>query len=179
MESKEARHSIRVQAEQVKGYMPYNKVIKVGDNHVYVNDFADPSDLEQNIKAARILAQELEKDIYVRHHLDGGIVPDHKNPELAIGEKSSLGDLKTYEGKGSFDNFTKNALKKASKQGAHNAVLDISKGNSSNIGRLLYSSLKGQNRNIQRVYLIKGNKVADITRKQIEKLDFSALDSIK
>ncbi len=179
VESKETRLEIRKQAELAKEYLPYNRVIKAGDNKVYVNDFADLSDLEQNIEAASKLAKELAKDIYIRFHIEGGIVQGHKNPELSIGKTSTLGDLKTYDGQGNFVNFIKNRLKSANKQGAQYAVLDVSEQSDlSMLGRLLSGSLGKQNANIQRVVIIKGDKVAEITRKQIDKRDFSALEEV-
>lgn len=150
-------------------------MIKSGDNKVYVNDFADLSDLEQNIEAASKLA----KDIYIRFHIEGGIVQGHKNPELSIGKTSTLGDLKTYDGQGNFVNFIKNHLKSANKQGTQYAILDVSEQSDlSMLGRLLFGSLGKQNANIQRVVIIKGDKVAEITRKQIDKRDFSALEEV-
>ncbi|WP_165025614.1 DUF935 family protein [Dysgonomonas sp. ZJ279] len=180
VESKEVRLEIRKQAELTKAYLPYNKVMKSGDNNVYINDFADVSDLEQNIEAARKLAKEMGKDIFIRHHIEGGIVNGQKNPELAIGKSKMLGDLKTFDGESSFVNFIKNRLKSANKQGAHYAILDLSKQNDfSELKRLLAGSLGTQNTNIQRVVIINGDKVAEITRKQITSGDFSALEKIK
>jgi SPP1 gp7 family putative phage head morphogenesis protein len=180
VESKEDRANIRTQAELVKEFMPYNKVIKVGDNNVYVNDFADQSDLEQNIIAARKIARELEKDVYIRHHVDGGIVKDHKNPELAIGKRNYLGDLKSYDGEGNFTNFIKNAMKSVNKQGAEYAVFDISTHDDiSDVGRFIKGSLLNQNKGIKRIVLIKGDNVAEITRRQAENLDFAALERLK
>ncbi len=180
VESKDTRLEIRKQAELAKEYMPYNRTIKVGENKVYVNDFADVSDMEQNIEAAQKMAKELAKDIYIRHHVEGGIVQGHKNPELAIGKTSTLGDLKTYNGESNFVNFTKAAIKSANRQGAQYVVIDVSKRRDlSDIGRLLYSSLREHNKNIQRVILIDGNNVAEITRKQIDKLDFNILNTFK
>ncbi|MDU1892746.1 MAG: phage minor head protein [Dysgonomonas sp.] len=179
VENKEARLQVRRQAELAKEYLPYNRTINVGNNKVHINDFADLSDLEQNIEAARKLAEKLSKDIYIRHHIEGGIVSGHKNPELSIGKMSTLGDLKTYDGESNFINFIKNRLKSANKQGAQYAVLDVSKQSDiSMLNRLLSGSLGKQNTNIQRVIIIKGEKVSEITRKQIEKRDFSVLSDI-
>lgn len=174
------RLEVRKQAELTKQYLPYNKTIKVGDNTIYVNDFADANDLEQNIEAARKLAKELAKDIYIRYHVEGGIVHGHKNPELAIGKAATLGDLKTYQGNTKFENFIDNSLKGVNTQGGQVAVLDISKQDNFAIvlRRKLVGGLKSRNNNVQRVILINGNKVAEITRKQIAAGDFSALERL-
>ena len=181
VESKETRLEIRRQAELVKEHLPYNKAIKAGENNVYINDFADLSDLEQNIEAARKMAEVLAKDIYIRHHIDGGIVKGHKNPELSIGKLSTLADLKTYLGETKFMNFIQNSIKNANSQGAQYAILDISKQKDfeQEIKRRLIGGMNGRNNNILRIILIKGNKVAEITRKQIDKRDFSALEVLK
>lgn len=180
VESNETRLEIRRQAELTKQYLPYNSVINVGENKVYVNDFADTSDMEQNIEAAKKMAESLEKDIYIRHHVDGGIVWKHQNPEFGIGKTSTLGDLKTYNGTSKFNNFVKNNIKDANSQGAQYAVLDISKGGDiASLNNLLRGSLMSQNSNIKRIVIIRGEKVAEITRKQIAARDFSALEGIK
>lgn len=180
VENNETRLEIRRQAELTKQYLPYNRIINVGENKVYVNDFADTSDMEQNIEAAKKMAEALEKDIYIRYHVEGGIVKGHKNPELGIGKVSTLGDLKTYDGTSKFENFIKNNIKKANHQGAQYVVLDVSnKADLSDINRLLYSTLRENNKNIKRVVLIKNKQVVEITRKQLDKKDFSKLDPIK
>lgn len=177
VENNEVRLSIRGQAELTKEYLPYNRVIEAGEAKVYVNDFADPVDLEQNIRAAEKIARELVKDVYVRHHLDGGLVPGHKNPEFSIGRKSAYGDLKTYDGESIFGNFVKAGIKNANRQGAQYVVLDVSRQKDlSTLGQILRGSLKDRNHNIARVILIRENKVAEITRKQIDRLDFSAIE---
>ena len=180
VENNETRLEIRKHAERAKEYLPYNRVIAAGDNKVYINDFADLSDLEQNIEAATKIAKALAKDMYIRHHIEGGIVEGHKNPEMSVGKLSILGDLKTYDGNGSFTNFIKNGIKKANKQNAQYAVLDVSaKSDTSELSKLLSGSLTKQNANIKRVIVIKGNKVVEITRKQIANRDFSALEVLK
>lgn len=180
VENNNIRLEIRKQAELAKEYLPYSRTIKRGDNTIYINDFADRSDLEQNINAANKIVDELKKDVYIRFHIEGGIVHGRKNPELSIGKTNISGDLKTYDGKGNFVNFIKNSLKSAGKQGAQYAVLDI--GNQKDISllrRLLPGSLDKQNTGISRVLLIKGKRAVEITRKQINKRDFSALEGLK
>jgi SPP1 gp7 family putative phage head morphogenesis protein len=180
VESPEIRNEIRTQAERTKEYAPYGKVIKAGANNVYVNDFADPSDLEQNIIAAKKIAGELGKDVYIRHHIDGGIIPGQKNPELGIGKPDSMGDLKTYMGKGKFNNFISDRIKSANEQGSQYAVLDVSlQKNLSDINRWIKGSLHNRNSGIKRIILINGDRVAELTRKQVERGNFSGLERLK
>lgn len=176
VENHGVRLEIRRQAEMSKAYLPYNRVLDIGENKVYINDFADPVDLEQNIVAARKIARELGKDVYIRHHIN---VDGYKNPELSIGRKAVYGDLKTYLGHGKFENFVRARIKSANNQGATYAVLDVTWQNDlSDIGNLLYRGLNGVNRNIARVILIRGDRVAEITRAQIAKFDFAAIKKL-
>lgn len=181
VESNQVRLEIRRQAELAKEYLPYNRVIEAGSNKVYVNDFADLSDLEQNIEAASKMAESLAKDIYIRHHIDGGVVAGHKNPELSIGRLSTLADLKTFQGDTKFENYIQNSIKKANNQGAQYAVLDISKQKDFDmvLKRKLAGGINGRNNNIKRIVVIKGKKAVEITRRQIEKRDFSVLEALK
>lgn len=181
VENNSTRLDIRCQAELAKEYLPYNRVIEVGENKVYVNDFADMADLEQNLVAAKKIVRELEQDVYIRHHIDGGLVPGHKNPELSISKKSTLGDLKTYQGDGRFGNFILNSLKSANTQGAKCVVLDVThqKDYREILERKLAGGLNDRCHNIERVIVINGNKVSQITRKQIENRDFTSLDTLK
>lgn len=156
VEDGDTRLMIRGHAELTKEYLPYNRVLEEGENKVYINDFADTADLEQNLSAAKKIARELAKDVYIRPHVDGGIILGHKNPEFAIGRKSTYGDLKTYDGKSKFENFVMAGIKSANRQGGQYVVLDITKREDlSEIGRTLYRSLNEKNHNIQRVVLIK------------------------
>lgn len=182
VESKETRLEIRKQAELAKEYLPYNRVIKAGDNKVYVNDFADLSDLEQNIEAARKMAKSLEKDIFIRPHID---IIGHKNPEFGIGKKDNKGDLKTFdvENNGSFMGFLKNSIQSANKQQARYVVMDISQYTSDDlkniIRRKLVGELGGDNKkHILRVVLINNDKITTITRLEIKERRFEKLEGL-
>jgi len=175
---------VRQNTELMKQFSPYNKAIDTkSGNKVLVNDFAHVADMSQNIAVAKKIADELGKDMYIRHHIEGGIVQNHKNPELGIGSPNNLGDLKTYLGESKFDNFMQNNIKSADKQGANTVVLDVSTAQFTNeyIKRRLSGSLSGdRNSSIERVIIIKGSKVAQITRKQIVGKDFeSFLNKLK
>jgi len=175
---------VRQNTELMKQFSPYNKAIDTkSGNKVLVNDFAHVADMSQNIAVAKKIADELGKDMYIRHHIEGGIVQNHKNPEFGIGSPNNLGDLKTYLGESKFDNFMQNNIKSADKQGANTVVLDVSTAQFTDeyIKRRLSGSLTGErNSSIERVIIIKGSKVAQITRKQIAGKDFeSFLNKLK
>lgn len=177
VEDRTAGTGIRRQAELAKEYMPYRQIIEAGENKVYVNDFADPKDVGQNIEAAKKIARGLGKDVYIRPHRN---IDGVKNPELSIGRKSVLGDLKTYDGKSRFTNFIQKGVKNANIQEAEVVVLDIStQHNISEIDSLLVVSLHNRNHNIKRIILIHGRKVAEITRKQVKARMFDSLKPIK
>ena len=77
---------VRQNTELMKQFSPYNKAIDTkSGNKVLVNDFAHVADMSQNIAVAKKIADELGKDMYIRHHIEGGIVQNHKNPEFGIG----------------------------------------------------------------------------------------------
>ena len=172
---------VRQNTELMKQFAPYNKSIETkAGNKVLVNDFAHVQDMNQNIDAAKKVADELGKDIYIRHHIDG--IKDYKNPEYGIGTPNMLGDLKTFDIKNnnSIDTFFVNSLKDCSKKKCKYAVCDITLATKEDIDamlvRRLYGSL-GTNRykTIEQVVVINGNKVVEISRKQIAKLDFTDL----
>jgi len=174
--------AVRENSELMKQYIPYNQTIETeGGNKVLVNDFVDTYDMNENIDAAKKVADEIGKDMYIRYHIDGGIVKGFKNPEYGIGSPNTLGDLKTYKGKSKFDNFMQNNIKKADKQGATYVVIDVTKAKFSDdyMKNRLSGSLTGdRNSNIERIILIKGDKVSQITRKQIANNDFITLNKL-
>ena len=78
---------------------------------------ADQSELEENIRVARVLLRCFEDmNIRINEHL---LVFGHKNPEYTINEK--LGDRKGVES----ENGIKSAFRKAKEQGCQTVVLDF------------------------------------------------------
>jgi len=165
--------------ELLKQFVPYNKTLEAGDKKVFVNDFADTRDLEQNIEAAKKLAVSLNKNVYIRPHINN--IPGFRNPEFGIGSKSRIGDLKTYEPivDGRFvklENFINNSAASANKQGVAHLVIDISQYEGA-FDVILKRRLAGVlnpkiNRNVIEVIAIRGEKVSKISRKQVEKRNF-------
>ncbi|MDR0872997.1 MAG: DUF935 family protein [Prevotellaceae bacterium] len=174
---------IRENTDLMKEYAPYNRQIKAGGNTVFVNDFAHLDDLQPNIDAAKIVAEFLKKDIYIRPHID--IAEGHPNPEFYIGRSKNIADLKTMQEDSK--NFFKSRITSANTQGCKDVVMNISayKGNASDLsGKILegfYNKYKGDapyNFNIKRLIIIRGDKVIQLTRKQVEKGIFRDLEKL-
>jgi hypothetical protein len=169
-----------VSVQLTKQYVPYNATIKVGERTIYINDFADYNDLADNIEAAKKIAPALDKDIYLRHHTTTGRLRNSKNPELGIGSPSTLGDLKTYSGKGRLKKFFNNMLSRCSKQNGQYAVLDISKYQAKDVTNEVKRCLKGEltgsyHHNVKNVVIILGDKVGYITRNEVVQGKFDKL----
>lgn len=162
----------------VKKYTDFNRVIEIKDQKIYISDFYDPKDIEDNLKASKILAETLKTDIYINAHINK---ENLKNPEFSIGSKKMLGDLKSYNPqKTELRSFTKNSINKADKQKCKYLIMDISKSDDPNFFTTITDKLNGEMRggrkaNIEFVILIQGNKTIKLTRKQIENKNFSEI----
>jgi hypothetical protein len=165
----------------MKLFATYNRTIETkSGKKVLINDFADISDLNPNIKAAKTIANILEKDVFIRPHI---LIKGFKNPEFGIGTVSNIGDLKTYEPIRDnkpvpFENYIKNNMFGCNKQGCNYAVLDISKATESDMV-ILPEKLRGAlfdkkdlNTNIKNVILIKDKKAGIISRSQLNGKNF-------
>ncbi|RQW04453.1 DUF935 family protein [candidate division KSB1 bacterium] len=156
----------------MKVLTPYNRSIEVGDNKIFISDFYDPADLEANIQAAKITAEKVKKNIYIRPHVNSQGV---KNPELGIGNKDDLADLKTFNSQSNtIEKFIKNGVKSANAQACKWIIFDMngapvvdfwSKVANKLRGEL--SNKKGYNKGIKQVVIINGDKSALFTREQI------------
>ena len=174
------KQAVNANTDLMKEYMPYNRQIKVGDNTVFINDFADLSDLQPNIDAAKIVADFLNKDIYIRPHIS--VAHGHPNPEFGIGRKNILADLKTMS-EGS-KNFFDSRMRSASKQGCKLVVMNIDNFNGDAIE--LQTKIKSgfeyngnpKNENIERIILIRNNKAIQLTRGQVSRGLFSDVDEL-
>jgi hypothetical protein len=174
------KHAVKENTDAMKEYMPYNRIEKVGDNSIFINDFADLKDLKNNLTAAKIVSKELNKDIYIRPHMD--VVQGKSNPELGIGTPNHLADLKTMQPDSK--NFFKSRITSANKQGCKEVVLNIDnyKGDATIMAEKIkegfynkYKKDKPMNLNIERIIVIREKKVVKFTRKQIEKDMFDDL----
>jgi hypothetical protein len=171
------RQAVHDNTELMKEYMPYNRQMKAGKGAVFINDFADLNDLQPNIGAAKIVADFLKKDVYIRPHIG---VDGVKNPELGIGRQNELADLKTMaEGSA---HFFASRMKSANKQGCKSVVMNIDnyKGNAAE----LQTKIKGafeyggnqRNKNIKKIIIIRNGRAMQLTRKQINKDLFTGLE---
>jgi hypothetical protein len=177
------RQAVNASTDLMREYMPYNRQIKVGDNTVFVNDFADLTDLQPNIDAAKIVSDFLGKDVYIRPHI--AIAHGHSNPEFGIGTRNNLADLKTMQ-PGS-NNFFKSRITSANKQGSKTVIMNIDNftGDAttlqSKISEGFYNKWKDNrpfNLNVQKLIIIRDNKAIQLTRRQIEQGIFDDLGKL-
>ena len=92
-------------------------VDEVYGDRLLISKQADQSELEENIRVARVLLRCFDDmNIRINEHL---LVFGHKNPEYTINEK--LGDRKGVES----ENGIKSAFRKAKEQGCQTVVLDF------------------------------------------------------
>lgn len=181
--SKKDKVVVHDNTERMKNFTPYDNSIELSNNKkVYTNDFADPTDLNSNIEAAKKIAILLEKDIYILPHLNTS--ERIKNPELGIGKPSKLGDLKTYDKVKSTDvkSYIKNNIFSANKQKCEYVILDLTDAIEKDFKENTIGKLRGDlsdksqmNSKIKNVVIIRGNKSALITRQQINSKDYAKI----
>lgn len=177
-------YRVRENTELMKEFIPYNRIIEMGEQKIHINDFADKADLEGNIEIAKKIVPVLEKDLYIRHHFNPGNIKGKKNPEFSVANKKTIGDLKTYQAQGTpLENYIHNSIQSANGQKAKYVFMDITdftgKINVKDVADRLRGSLNNMNRNIEQVLFIRGDKVVKISRRQILSKEFSALNGIK
>jgi len=172
---------IRDNTEQMKAFMPYNRAIKSGENTVFVNDFADLSDVKASVIAAEKVAKALEQDVYVRPHINNSDTLHVKNPEIGIGKPNNMADLKSLDSSKSLStlSFLKNAVYSANKQQCSSVIIDLSKAPEANYLPLVARKLRGDlsdksriNKRIKQVIIIHNDKVIKVTRQQINSSKF-------
>lgn len=179
--SPKTAHTVRQNTEMMKRFTPYSLVVESGDQKVFISDFSDSADIDQNIEAAKLLAVGLGKNIYVRPHINA---KGYKNPELGIGSAKEYADLKTYSDKSNtLHGFLKNSIESASRQGAKTVIIDITTVPTeteiiTTLKRRLKGSLNNRNRNIREVVIIRNKKVVKISREQVETGKFNSLDGL-
>jgi hypothetical protein len=175
--------AVKANTDLMKEYMPYNRQIKVGEHTIFINDFADLSDLQPNIDAAKLVADFLKKDIYIRPHINAA--QGHPNPEFGIGTRNTLADLKTMEADS--NNFFKNRISAANKQGCNYVVMNIDKyqGDATLLKDKItegflnkYKENKPHNLNIEKLVIIRDGRVIQLTRQQVEKGMFGNLEKL-
>ena len=169
-----SRGIIRDNTELMKQYTPYSQTINVDDQTVFVSDFHDTMDVSANIKAAKLLAKELEQDVYILPHVENSDKLHRKNPELGIGKPTNIADLKTFKTDLSSGTrkFIANNVKAANKQGCKAVVFDLTDAPEANSLKIAADKLRGDLKgtgkpNIKKVFIIKDGKVLMATRKQL------------
>lgn len=181
--TKTDNEEVKRETERIKEYIPYSRSIKVGKHKIFVNDFHDQSDYEDNVKRAKLLIKELDKDIYIRPHFEG--MAQWKSPEYGIGSHSKKGDLKVLP-KETIGNFFNNQIGKASKQNCEYVVMDISKykGDSKDLctplrDGLFFRNGDEKNKKVKTVIIIHDTDIIKITRKQVKRNLFNELITLK
>lgn len=172
--SKRDSNAVYENTELMKLHIPYSRSIEVGDKKVLINDFADTKDLQGNINAAKMISNKLRKNVYIRPHVH---VDGYKNPELGIGTRNKKGDLKTFKNirdgvEVSLSSHIENRSKSASKQGCEYVVFDMSDCPDEKFNKEFYDKIHGtitpkRNRNIKNIMVLRKNKIAKLTRKQV------------
>ena len=132
-------------------------VDEVYGERLLISKKADSSELDENIRVARVLLGCFEDmSIRINEHL---LVFGHKNPEYTINEK--LGDRKGVES----ENGIKSAFRKAKEQGCQTVVLDFDMHMADNIlkTKKIASGIYGRHEDfisgsINECYLVHNNK---------------------
>lgn len=175
------RGIIRDNTEQMKAYAPYNHTIKAGENTIFVNDFADLTDMSSSVLAAEKVAKALQQDVYIRHHIQNSDRTAIKNPEIGLGKPNNLADLKTLNASKSLStrSFIKTAVNAANKQQCSAVILDLSEAPEANYLPLAARKLRGDlsdkskmNKGIKQVIIIHDDQVLKVTRQQINSSKF-------
>ena len=172
--------SVRENTERMKVHLPYNRTIKTGRQTIFINDFADLDDLKPNIEAAKITAELLQKDIYIRPHVN--FVEGYSNPELGIGTQNLFADLKTMSENSK--NFFNSRMRAASMQGCKMVVMNIDNfdGDISELQTRVKSGFehngKPKNESIEKIIIIRNGKAIQLTRKQAYKDLFNDLKKL-
>ena len=132
-------------------------VDEVYGERLLISKKADSSELDENIRVARVLLGCFEDmNIRINEHL---LVFGHKNPEYTINEK--LGDRKGVES----ENGIKSAFRKAKEQGCQTVVLDFDMHMADNIlkTKKIASGIYGRHEDfisgsINECYIVHNNK---------------------
>lgn len=163
--------------QNFKEYTPYNNNIKVGDNKIFVSDFADASDLNANIIASKKIIHHLKVDVYIRHNVNS--TEKIKNPEIGLKKRVNLADLKTFNPKKSKDtrSFVKNGINSAADQLTETVIFDLTQVKENDFLVKAADKLHGEFKNngkaaIKQVIIIHNDKVLSVSRKNIEKKNY-------
>lgn len=131
---------------------PYETAYKSkSGKKVDVNIYAHSVDLKENVRIAKIVADNFDLNINIRPHIDSWIVKGYKNPEYLINNR--IGERKAPISK----DYTK-SLSKANKQGCEIVIIDLSI-NGDNIESALENiksllKMKNVHPNIKEVYIV-------------------------
>lgn len=110
--------------ELAKLNAPNELAYKAGTKTLTINIFADKADLKQNIESAKVIVENLKKNVVIRPHLNENLAKGIKNPELLV--DNNIADLKSNFKLENYNSIN-NAFKSAKKQGVSIIVFDLTK----------------------------------------------------
>jgi hypothetical protein len=170
---------IKASFENLKLSTPdYNLVHTNKKATLEVSTWADPYDIENNYKNAKILVDDLKIKVKIRPHTD---VENIKNPEYEIDGLKS--DLKVIDAKGGISTGFRSAKKQMGFAKNHYSIVF----NLDNIKKLKLEDITSQlsnkfsptrGKNIDKIFFIRNGKAVELTRDNILKKEFKGLQDI-
>lgn len=156
----------------------YNLVHKNKKATLEVSTWADPNDVSANFTNAKILVDQLKVSMKIRPHSD---LENITNPEYEIDGKMS--DLKNIEKVNGITNGFDAAKRQMGYGQNHYSVVfnldKVAKIKLDDITKQLNNKFNAKRgKKIDRVFFIRNEKAAELTREDILKKDFSALSKI-
>jgi SPP1 gp7 family putative phage head morphogenesis protein len=146
----------------------YPKYAKRTDNaNVLESFYARQSELPENVRGAKLVADLLKVNVKIRPHVENGF----RNPEYLIGKK--IGDLKNVSSPSSLEN----QLRRARRQGCKFVVINLTQ--KFDLQKELASKVRvDKNSQFDYMIFIKGEKAVKLTREQLQKNNYGKLDNL-
>lgn len=171
---------IKASFENLKLAEPdYNLVHTNKKAKLEVSTWADPYDIEVNHKYAKILVDELGISVKIKAHSE--FIKDRKNPEYEINGLNS--DLKSIQSvKGITNGFDAAKIQMGIGKNHYSVVFNLDnlkKVKLADITKQLsnkFSATRGKN--IDRVFFIRNGKAVELTRDNILKKEYKALEAM-
>lgn len=170
---------IKASFEDLKLSSPdYNLIHTNKKATLEVSTWADPSDIENNFKNAKILVDSLKVNVKIRPHTD---IESIKNPEYEIDGLKS--DLKVIDSKNGITNGFRSAKAQMGYGKNHYSIVF----NLDNVKKITIEDIKNQlknkfsptrGKNIDKIFFIKDGKAVVLTRDMILKDDYKKLQGI-
>lgn len=171
---------IKASFENLKLAEPdYNLVHTNKKANLEVSTWADPYDIEINHKYAKILVDELGVSVKIKAHSE--FIKDRKNPEYEINGLNS--DLKSIQSvKGITNGFDAAKIQMGIGKNHYSVVFNLD-----NLKKVKLADITNQlsnkfsatrGKNIDRVFFIRNGKAVELTRDNILKKEYKALEAM-